>query len=167
MLVRSFAEARKGQQPAVRQLSTQEVLLQLTQQQTQLLTVQQEQLSQLRADVDQIMQTGRRPVPVSPRPVVNRQLSLPGIQAVSRSRQTSSLRQSISQHVTDYCAFHGAKPREAYHYLYKRLYEVHSINVHRLQRTAGESMLDALERYGYLDRLYSLVRQELNYPESL
>lgn len=42
---------------------------------------------------------------------------------------------------------------------------MYAVNVYRLKRYGKESYLDALERYGHLDRLYSLIMAELHYEE--
>ncbi|MVM30475.1 hypothetical protein GO755_10555 [Spirosoma sp. HMF4905] len=79
--------------------------------------------------------------------------------------ETSSLRQHIHTRIVEYCDYHGASTQEAYNYLYKRMYEVYSVSVYRLIRIGKESVLDAIERYGQLDHLYTLVMSELHYAE--
>lgn len=43
--------------------------------------------------------------------------------------------------------------------------DVYGVNVYRLNRANGESLLDALEQYGQLEKLYSLIMAELTYVE--
>jgi anti-repressor protein len=71
----------------------------------------------------------------------------------------------VKTRVNEYCGYHGAQQGETYNYLYKRLHDVYGINVYRLIRTSGESLLDAIERYGHLDRIYALITSELHYVE--
>lgn len=141
-------------------LTTEQMLVQLASQQAKLLTNQQEQLNQLRADVEMIMTTGHRPAPM--RPPVGKQLGLPGIPQPTAIRP---MRQVIASRVNDYSGRFGVTAQETYTYLYRRLFDVYGINTYRLQRIGNESILDALERYGHLDRLYSLVMAELSYVE--
>ncbi|MBD2753756.1 antA/AntB antirepressor family protein [Spirosoma validum] len=142
--------------------STEQVLMQLVSQSQQILLTQGEMIAQLRADVDQIMTTGCKPVNPGR---AGRQLSMPGLPRPRPSVGTSPLRQLIHTRVVEYCGFHDATTQETYTYLYKRLFDVYSINVYRLTRAGTESMLDALERYGHLDKVYGLVMAELSYSE--
>lgn len=110
-LVRSFAEARKRLQPEpVPILSTEQILLQLAQQQTQLLTTQQDQLNQLRADVENLM-AGHQPANSRPArlPRPGQQLALPGMPTPSPPGP-AGLRPLIARRVNDYCGYHGAEP---------------------------------------------------------
>ncbi len=144
-------------------LSTEQMLLQLASQQTQLLTNQQDQISQLRSDVESLM-AGQRPT----RSRGNRggqQLGLPGMPTAPMRHNPANLRQTINHRVADYCGYHNATTQETYNYLYKRMQQVYGVDVRRLIRLSGESYLDAIERYGHLDRLYSLVAAELHYSE--
>lgn len=149
------------------QLSTEQMLLQLASQQTQLLTNQQEQLDRLRAEVDQIKATGQRPSrPDHVRPGqarLGQQLRLPGTGPAAY--QQPELRQLINRRIDDYCDRFGYERRDTWTYLYKRLFEVYGINTHRLVKGPRESLLDVLERYGHLDRLYSLIIAELAYTD--
>ncbi|MBD2753768.1 Rha family transcriptional regulator [Spirosoma validum] len=160
VLVKSFADARK-RLLAPAPPSTEQVLMQLVSQSQQILLTQEEMLSQLRADVDQIMHNKRPAKPGR----LGKQLSLPGLPRPRPSVGTSPLRQLIHTRVMEYCGFHDATTQETYTYLYKRLFDVYSINVYRLTRAGTESMLDALERYGHLDKVYGLVMAELSYSE--
>ena len=159
VLVKSFAEARKRQAPAL--LSTEQVLIQLVSQTNQLMANQSELLAQLRADVDQL-QVGNKP---TNRLRGGKQLVMPGLPKPRVGVGTSPLRQLIHTRILEYCGFHDVTTQETYNYLYKRLFDVYSINVYRLSRMGNESLLDAVERYGHLDRLYSLVMAELTYVE--
>ncbi|MCX6218338.1 antA/AntB antirepressor family protein [Spirosoma sp.] len=150
-----FIEAEKAlrqvvSQPA--QLSSEQMLIQLATQTTQLLASQQQQLNQLRADVEEITANRRLPRPAEPtRP--------------HESKTKASLRQSISRKVNEYCGIYNAEQQETYNYLYKRMQQVFGIDIRRLRRGSGESYLDAIERYGHLEKLYSLVVAELEYIE--
>lgn len=141
--------------------STEQVLIQLVAQSNQLLANQQEQLSQLRADMDNIMR-GQRPA------TQRKQIARPTPHVVGPPKGTNpgnGLRQAINRKVIEYCGYHGAEQGATYNYLYRRMNEVYVINVYRLIRVGGESLLDALERYGHLDKLYSLIMAELTYVE--
>ncbi|MVM34212.1 hypothetical protein GO755_29545 [Spirosoma sp. HMF4905] len=148
-------------------VSTEQVLIQLVSQQVQLMADTQQMLNQLRLDVDSIMH-GQKPPSAKPSRS-GKQLSLPGLPPSSRRSSagspSSSLRQLIHTRVIEYCGYHEATTQETYNYLYKRMFEVYSISVYRLVRMGTESLLDAVERYGHLDRLYSLVMAELHYNE--
>lgn len=162
-----FIEAEKALRRTVEAplLSTEQILLQLAQQQTQLLTNQQEQLNQLRIEVDQIIATSHRlpaPAPRS-RPLPGQQLALPG----TGRTVSHSLRQTINNKVGEYCSYHNATTQETYNYLYKRMHDVYGVSVYRLLRQSGESLLDALERYGHLDKMYSLIMAELVFATEL
>lgn len=154
VLVRSFAEARRQLTltPALPS-ATEQALLQLVSQQTQLMAGQQQLLQQLRTDVDQIRLSGQRP------PARSRRLTAPP------QPPHLSLRSTITRKVNEYCARFEAEQGEAYSYLYKRMFDVYGVNVRRLIRTGSESLLDAVERYGYLEKLYSLIQAELSYTE--
>jgi phage anti-repressor protein len=126
-------------------------LTRLIVQNNQLLANQQQLLGQLRTDIDRVL-AGQpnwlKPVPVEAASVIKEQ-------------DPNTLRTVIHNRINEYCAFYGVDQSETYNYLYKRLGEVHRINAYRLIRTKGESLLDVLERYGYLDRVFSLVMAEL------
>ena len=167
LLVRSFAKAEQ----TLRQLTTTPVaapvalpdnntlLLQLMNQQQNMMSVQQEMLQQLRADVEEI-KAGKKPV--GSRKASRPALSPPHLRELPQPpAPVSSARQSISRRVNEYCGIHNVSQSETYNYLYKRLYDVYGINVYRLQRGSHESFLDALERYNHLDRLYGLIAAEL------
>lgn len=144
VLVRSFAEARRkvNPLPPVASTTTTEQLL------VQLVAGQQLLLEQLRVDVTAI-QAGQRPASKAPA------LSAPAV------APHLSLRATVKRKVNAYCERYQAEQTEAYSYLYKRLFEVYGISVYRLMRTGKESLLDAVEKYGHLDRLYSLIEAEL------
>ncbi|WP_020603258.1 Rha family transcriptional regulator [Spirosoma spitsbergense] len=163
-LVKSFADARRRIEPPAPVISTTEqVLLQLVSQSNQILASQSEMLLSLRADVDSIMQTGHKLPPKPPRrSLPGKQLGLPGMPP---GRSSGSMRQTIHSRILDYCQFHQTTTQEVYSYLYKRLFEVYGVNAHRLMRTSGESVIDSIERYGHLDKVYSLIMAELAYNE--
>lgn len=150
--------------PAPAQLSTDQVLLHLVSQQTQLLTNQQAMLDQLRSDVEQIKASHHSPFTCTTptRPRYGQQLGVPGLPP---GKATSRLRQLICQRIAEYSGMHGVNTQETWTYLYKRLLDVYGINAYRLQRGPGESMIDAVERYGHLDRLDNLIRAELAYRD--
>ncbi|MBO0947242.1 antA/AntB antirepressor family protein [Fibrella forsythiae] len=156
--VRRWFQAIKNkalQAPAL--TSTENLLLQLAQQQTQLLTNQQSQLAQLRADVQQL-QAGGTPA--------RSRSALPGVRpARNEPLRNAPLRAQVNQQVNAYCERFGAQQSETYRYLYNRLQTVYGLNVYMLTRRSGESLLDAVERYGYLDRLYALIMAELAYTD--
>jgi phage anti-repressor protein len=152
MLREVYQQALPTQQAA----NTEQVLLQLVSQSNQLLANQQQQLDRLRADMDLIM-AGHKPVRHTP-PLPGQQLRIPGV-------PPASLRPMISRLVLEYCGTSGASTHDTWNYLYKRLFEVYGISVYRLQRIGTESIVDAVERYGHLDKLYSLIMAELNYAE--
>lgn len=156
VLVRSFSEARKrllalGMQTTQPQPTTTEQLL------LQLVAGQQTILEQLRADVEQIKLSGQRPTA--------RKRLLPTPQLPFRVNGQTALRQLVMQKINDYCAYHSAQQTEAYSYLYQRMYDVYGVSVYRLIRVGRENIVDAIERYGHLDRLYSLIQAELTYSE--
>ncbi|MCX6218343.1 antA/AntB antirepressor family protein [Spirosoma sp.] len=157
---RYFLECEKRLQSPIP--TTEQVLIQLVAQQNQLMAGTQELLSQLRADVDRIMSEDRSAT--APRQIRrgSRQLGLPGMNAPH-----PSLRQRINRKIDDYCDYQGYNRRETWNYLYRRLFEVYAINVHRLKQNEGENMLDTLERYGHLDSLHKLVVNELNTSDDL
>ncbi len=146
--------------PAIASPSEQ-MMLQLMQQQAQLMAGQQVMLEQLRADVEQIKQTGQRPRPA--RQSLPTTPTLPGLPLPAA--RPEGLRQLIHKAVSEYAARWSATNSETYSYLYKRLYETFYINVYVIKRSSRESYLDALERLGYLDKLYSVVRSELDYRD--
>lgn len=131
--------------------STEQALIQLVSQQTQL-------LASLRADVDEI-RAGYKPVRK------RQSIQPPHQKQPALSAPDFGLRQLIHRKVNEYCGYHGVSQSETYNYLYKRLLDVYGVNVYRLMRTGGESLIDALERYGHLDRVYSLIMAELTYVE--
>lgn len=146
-LVLSFSEARKrlsGESVPAR-LSAEQVLLQ----QAYAILENSTAIAQLRADVDKLMQ-GQ-----TVKPPIVRQLTEP----------TESLRKAIRFQVNEYCGAHNVTQSETYNYLYKRLQQVYGINAYRLVKQSGESILDALERYGHLDKVKALISAELAYVE--
>ena len=163
-LVKSFAQARQRLQPATP--TTDQLLIQLMAQTNQLMAAQQELMAGLRADVDELKHT--QPAAPAPLPPHRQrqapragQLGLPGIPPPNAN---PSLRHQIYQHVLTYSGYHGAPIGDTYAYLYRRLFEVYSISVNRLNRLPTESVLDVLDRYGHMDRLYALVQNELIFP---
>lgn len=145
--------------PAPTTSSVDPLVLQILQTQTQLMSGQQAQLDQLRADIRQIQMGRNRPR--KPAPVTPPALPIPfPVDALT-------LRQKVNKQVNEYCGLAGRNQSDAYKYLYKRLLTVWGLDVYKLDRLKGESVLEALERYGCLDRLYSVVMGELNVPESL
>ncbi|ARK10106.1 antA/AntB antirepressor family protein [Fibrella sp. ES10-3-2-2] len=140
--------------PALLQiLNTQTQLLAGQQQQIdQLRTSQQNQIDQLRADMAAI-QSGKRPRRYKPVP------PLPGVRTLfpepSRDKQ---LRSEIHRIVNEYCErITSATQADTYKYLYDRMQPVYGLNVYRLGRWGNESLLDAIERHGYLNQLYHLA----------
>jgi anti-repressor protein len=129
------------------QLSLEQVLIQ----QAHTLIEQGNLIAQLRADMDQL-QAARKPT------------KAPHL-ADSSKNSVSEFRQLINRKVNEYCGFHGAEQSETYTYLYRRLHELYCINVYRLLRKEGETILDALERYNHLDKVYGLIVAELTYSE--
>lgn len=128
--------------------TTEQVLLQ----QAHTLVDQQSQINQLRADIGQL-QAGVRPV--------RQQRILPALLQV----RNSDLRQQINGRANQYANQCNVSQREVYSYLYKRLQSVYGMNPYQLTRRPGESLIDAIERYGYLDRLFSLIVSELVIPD--
>ncbi|NID09388.1 hypothetical protein [Fibrivirga algicola] len=128
-------------------------LLQILQQQSQLMSGQQSQIDQLRSEIDSI-RSGNRVKKQLPR-----QLPIPLVD----NRQT---RQVISRRIAEYCGLRNCQQREVYHYLYQRMQSVYGLNVWQLTRHPGESVIDAVERYGYLDRVLALISAELAIPNS-
>jgi phage anti-repressor protein len=150
------------QQPAPPLLSTTEqVLLQLMAQSNQLLANQQAQIETLRQDVAAIIATGHKP---APRASTKRPAS-GGPHTKATASRPASLRQMIHRRVNEYCGIHGATQGETYAYLYKRLQQCFGIVIYETHRIGKESYLDAIERLGHLDKLYSLVMAELTYSE--
>lgn len=160
-----FIEAEKALRKVIEApaLTTEQAMLRLISQQTQLLSENQQLIAQLRADVNQIMSTGHK-IGKAVRPM-GKQLSMPGLTKPRPSVGSSPLRQLIHTRIIEYCGYHDVPMQETYNYLYRRLFDVYSINVYRLTRIGAEGLLDALERYGHLDRMYSLVMAELTYSE--
>ncbi|MVM35243.1 hypothetical protein GO755_34800 [Spirosoma sp. HMF4905] len=156
-----FIEKEKQLRQLVSAPTNEQLLIQLVSQQTQLMADYQQQLASLRADVESIRGTVRLPRPSAP-PHLKR---TPLLTSPSPKRPASDLRQAVKHRVNEYCGYHGAEQGETYNYLYKRLNEVWSVNVYRLIRLNGESLLDAIERYGYLDKMYGLIMAELKYVE--
>lgn len=158
---RYFIDAEKALRqltpPAPAAPTTEQVLIQLISQQNQLMTGTQELLSQLRADVDRII-AGKR-LPPSSRRDGGRQLGLPDIP--SPSVPPLSLRQQINRRIDDYCELQGYDRYDTWKYLYRRMHQVYGVDVHRLNRSVGESTLDTIERYGRLNDLYNLIANEL------
>ncbi|MBO0947274.1 antA/AntB antirepressor family protein [Fibrella forsythiae] len=154
--VRRWFQAIKNkamQAPAI--ASTETLLLQLAQQQAQLLTNQQSQLDQLRSDMGKI-QAGIRPARAR-----SAQLPLPPM----RPAKDEALRQRINQRVNEYCDRYGYTQSETYRYLYKCMQSNWGINVYQYPRRNGESLIDLVERYGYLHKLYSVVMAEIDFVE--
>lgn len=142
---------------------TEQVLLHLMNQSTQLLANQQQLLLDLRADVDRLKsQQAQLPPATLPPHQQGQQLGLPGIPTPRPA--SVSLRQAIHRHVSDYSAYFGKPIHETYGYLYKRMFELHGLSVHRLNRLPTESLLDVLGRYNELGRFYDLAIAELFYP---
>ncbi|QMW06365.1 hypothetical protein [Spirosoma foliorum] len=77
----------------------------------------------------------------------------------------SHLRQIVDRKVKEYCEYHKAQSTQTYAYLYKRLYQIWGVNVYTLPRNERESLIDAAERDGHLERIYSLISAELIFPE--
>ncbi|MVM35274.1 hypothetical protein GO755_34955 [Spirosoma sp. HMF4905] len=154
---RYFLECERKVQKQPFSLSVEQVLLQ----QAHLLVEQGNMIAQLRADVESIRGTVRLPKPSAP-PHLKR---TPQLNSPSPKRPASDLRQAVKHRVNEYCGYHGAEQGDTYNYLYRRLNEVWSINVYRLIRLNGESLLDAIERYGHLDKMYGLIMAELKYVE--
>ncbi|CCH02009.1 hypothetical protein FAES_4009 [Fibrella aestuarina BUZ 2] len=170
-----FIEAEKQLRTVVPQPSlssqTEQLLIGLLRQQTELSQQQaaiqqsqQLQLARLQTDVAAIMAGMRR----ARKPVVNpgppAAVSLYGEPVLPMAVQ-ADLRKAISNAVNDYCGRFNATQLETYRYLYNRMQQVYGVNVWSLTRKPGESVLDALETYGQLDRLYALVQAELAYQE--
>lgn len=137
--------------------ATEQLLLQLMQQQTQLMAGQQAMLDQLRADVEQIRQTGQRP----PSRAKRLAASAP---TPPHLTGPASLRQQIVRKVNEYCARHGVEHSDAYKYLYRRLWLDFGFNVHTY-RLDSERPLDTIERYGKLVQLLSIIDSELAFTD--
>lgn len=131
--------------------TTEQVLLQ----QAYKLVDQQNQINQLRDDVARLM------APREERPVKS---SL-AIAAPHEQSELSKVRRLIHARVNEYCGYHNVTQQETYQYLYRRMAEVYGIHVRRLVKYPGASLLDTIERYGHLERLYSLIMAELSYSE--
>lgn len=136
--------------------TTEQVLLQ----QAHLLVDQQQQINQLREEMQRIVQRDRtQNIPAISAP------ALPSVRTVPTKGVLTPVRHALTSKVNRYSEFYRVTQQETYNYLYKRLQQVYGVNVYRLQRLKGETLLDALERYGHMDRLYSLVCAELSYSE--
>jgi phage anti-repressor protein len=142
--------------------TTEQILLQLMAQSNQLLANQQAQLDQLRTEVSQIVATGHKP---APKANLKRLSGSSPLAKAPSSARPASLRQMIHRRVNEYCGMHGATQGETYTYLYKRLQQCFGIVIYETHRIGKESYLDAIERLGHLDKLYSLVMAELTYSE--
>lgn len=81
----------------------------------------------------------------------------------SSKRPVSELRQLINRKVNEYCDYHDAEQSDTYTYLYRRLNDLYRINVYQMIRNDGDTLIDALERYDHLDKVYRLVVNELIY----
>lgn len=135
-------------------LTTEQILLQQAYklvEQSNRLDEQNAIVAGLRADVDRLM-NNIRPV------------TAPSLAPATPPLLTTQ-RQAITRRVTEYCGFHGVSQSETYSYLYRRMNEVYRINVYRLSRANGASILDTIERYGHLDKVYGLIMAELTYVE--
>ncbi|MBO0947514.1 hypothetical protein [Fibrella forsythiae] len=133
------------------------MLLQILQQQSQLMTGQQSQIDQLRSDIDQIRAGVRVKKPMA------RQLPVPFSSPVVDVRQT---RQFITRRINEYCGIQNCQPSEVYRFLYQRMQSVYGLNAWQLTRHPGESVIDAIERYGFIDRILALITAELVIPQS-
>lgn len=148
-----FIEAEKQLRAVTQQtaLSTEQVLLQQAYAIVDLRNSrdsQQEQINQLQADVQLLLQN-KRPAPQP-----------------KRLRGASSpARQALIQKINQYCTFYRVSHQETWTFLYKRLRQLYHVDVYGLRLLANETLVDAIERYGHIDRLYSLVCAELNYTE--
>jgi len=134
-------------------VSTEQLLIQLV-------AGQQVILEQLRADVESIKQAGQHTSPA--RSALRRTPTLPGLTLPPPNYKT--LRHQINRSVNLYAEQWQVSNSETYAYLYERLYSRFGINPYKLKQ-GRENILDALERHGHLDRLYSLIRAELAYTE--
>lgn len=161
-----FIEAERTLQKALTSAGSEPALLQLVSQQTQLLADNQQVLARLRSDIDKLMRKGRTTAAHSgrsgqsgakPRPNAG-QLRLPGL-----TEPAQQLRLAITAKIEAYCEWGGFDERETWKHLYRRLFDVYSFNVHRINRNGSEGMLDAIERYGRLNDLHKLVMAELTY----
>lgn len=132
-------------------------LLRILENQTQLMQSQQSQLDQLRADIAQLQAGGKASRSTG------RQLPLPLGSPLIDHRHT---RQLINRRINEYCGLYDNPQHETYRYLYRRIYEIYGISVYQLQRRPGESQLDAIERYGHLDKVLAVVTSELVLPQS-
>jgi phage regulator Rha-like protein len=161
VLVRSFAEARKRIEPAPTPAlpsQTEQMILQLMQQQSQLMSNQQMMLEQLRADMNAI-QAGQRPT------TRRRALPTPVIPPPSpRQLSPDALRRQVVGKVNEYCDRYDISHSEAYKYLYRRLNVDFRFNVYDC-KAPNEKPLDAVERFGYMIPLLSIVDSELVYRE--
>ncbi|MBO0953246.1 antA/AntB antirepressor family protein [Fibrella forsythiae] len=155
-----------AEQSPDRSLAMDPVVLQLLQQQAQLLTHQQIQLDQLQQLMGSLHQVKgpdwhdastrvRQPRP----PVAPHQGPPRSDHWLTDSGNTAGLRQQINQRVNDYCDHYGVTQGNMYRWLYGRLREVYSLNVYALQQRSRESLLETIERYGYLGQLHSLTTE--------
>lgn len=154
VLVKSFADARR-RLTGPSSSKTEQALLELVKQ-SQLLTANQQQMiNKLRADVDEL---SARDQAATMFDAINpgSHLDIPGVHV-----STPSLRQLLNRRIDDYVERNGCEHRVVWNYLYKRMFEVFAVSVQRLNRAHGESILDAIERYGKMKELYSLAVNEL------
>ena len=173
-LVKSFAEARKRLQtslalaPELPALVSDSLLLQLLDQNSQILATQQQMITSLQTTLDRLLAqpatddpfTRLKRTQESIALPSERQLSIPGL-PVAQPRP-SSLRQTIHVHITQYARSRSLNTQTYYNRVYQRLYAVYGINVNLIQRAPGESILEALERLNYLDKVYNIVVTELD-----
>ncbi len=137
---------------------TEQMILQLMQQQSQLMSNQQMMLEQLRADMNAI-QAGQRPI------TRRRALPTPAIPPPSpRQLSSDALRRQVVGKVNEYCDRYDVSHSEAYKYLYRRLSLDFRFNVYDC-KAFNEKPLDAVERFGYMIPLLSIVDSELVYRE--
>ena len=158
VLVQSFADARKKLLAA--SPSSEQALRQLISQQTQILSDNQQMFMQLRAEVDGIL-ADRHPIQPTGRHMGSMHPHSYGGPPTNRLPAGSLLRQALLDRISEYCTYHRVTEEVTYHHLYRCFYNAYGINVHRLTRRAGESMVDTVERFGYLSRLYQLAKDEL------
>jgi len=139
--------------PSVEQTLLQQAYALIETQQKQ--NEQQQQINQLRAEVEYIKAIGHRPpIALTPDPVP----------VVVNRKPAGMVRQQIIRLINDYCGYYQVSQQDAWRWIYKLLTQ-NGINVYRLTHNAGESHLDVLQRLGHLDRLYSLVATNLSVPE--
>ncbi|CCH01952.1 hypothetical protein FAES_3949 [Fibrella aestuarina BUZ 2] len=144
--------------------ATEQLLIQLVQQQTQVSQQQaaisqhqQEQLTQLRADVAALMNgqsKHRRRSSGYPPPSVPALFGTPRQPPYNHPRQ---LRGAITQIVEQYSVRVNCDTSETYRYLYRQMMPTYGIDVYHLHKQAGQSYLEAIEQYGLLEKLYSIA----------